>query len=539
MFDSTGRLASRMGWASLTVSPIGTAITFAAAPTSGATSQNLSTNWGGATDTYGIVFSDGEVRQATLTNGQVTCVWTVPLTGNPTTSATARPALQSIAELALGDGTTFIVAAGQQKIYAGTTALTDVTGTLTPTGDNWQWLTFFGAIYGVQAGNPLIKWNGTGNFDVITPATGTVPTGGSCGVAAFGRLWILNSDNQTISYCQLGDDTNWAVTGAGSINMATVWTRGIDTVVGLAAAGSKLVVFGTKQIVLYADSQGAVIGLNPANLYVYDTIEGTGLSARDTVQSTGEGDLTFLSPTGIQSLQRLLTSGKDNPVAALDAQVHDYFNSYFLNEDPAAVRSVYSPTNRYYLILLPFADRIFAYDTRMKLQDGSLRVTEWPAVSWSSMVNRKSGDVLFGEFGQIGQAGGYSDNGASYGIVYNSPWLALGSSGEENFENRMKILKRMKTVLFHGAPVIVTFSWGTEFAGLTQSYQLTLTGTISEYGLAQYGINEYGGGAGITVQSFPLSTSGRWMQYGVTATISGAQLAIQQLDAFVKIGNMA
>lgn len=526
----------------------------------------------------------------------------------------AGASIQSTGELALANGTTFVVSALNNKIYSGTTTLTNITGSLTITGNAWQWLTFNGAIYGVQAGHPLIMWNGTGNFvvaplappkaftgsiaagtpgvltvsaisagflgtgdllagagitagtqivaqlsgvtggigtysvnnsqtiasEAMTVAAGVVPSGGSCGVAAFGRLWILNTDNQTISYCALLDATTWNGVGAGSLNMTTVWTKGIDQVVGVNAAGSKLVIFGTRHIVMYADSLGAVIGLNPNNMYVWDTIEGTGLSARDTVQSTAEGDLTFLSPTGVQSLGRLLTSGRNNPVAALDPQVHDYFNDYFLTEVAANVRSAYSPINRFYVILLPAAGRAFCYDTRQPLPDGTLRVTEWPALTWTSLVNLKSGTILFGEKGIVGQYAGYTDNLNSYQISYASPQIALKSSvtNKPSYENYIKILKRMKAVLYFGGNTTVNFLWGIDFQGLSNVHQATLTGFLSEYGIGQYGINEYGGGAGLNIHGFPLSNSGRWLQFGITATINGYQLAIQQLDAYCKIGNM-
>jgi hypothetical protein len=536
------------------------------------------------------------------------------------------PAIASQGELVLASGSVFVVSAANNKLYSGTTTLTDVTGSLTITGNNWQWFTFNGSIYGVQAGHPLITWNGTGNFalaalaspksftgqiagttltvtaitsgvlgqlDVIagagvtvgtqivaqltgvagsngtyqvnasqtvgpvtmTVAAGSLPTGGTCGTAAFGRLWVLGSDNQTIQYCTLLDATTWNGAGAGSINMGTVWTRGIDQVIGIFAAGNKLVVFGTKQIVIFFDNTNPPIGLNPQNISVFDTIEGTGLAARDTVQSTGEGDLTFLSPTGIQSLQRLISSGKQNPVAALDNQTHDYFNGFFVNENIAAVRSAYSPLNRFYVILLPVAGRAFCYDTRQRLQDGSMRVTEWPTVTWTSLLNQKSGTVLFGEKGVVGTYGGYLDNGNTFTVIYNSPNLALSSQGQNNFENHQKILKRMKAVLYYGGTSVVTFFWGVDFLGLNSFSAFSLLGSVAEYGTAEYGTNgktnvtkpappsgvtyaEYGGAAGLVILGFPLSLSGRWIQFGFSAPINGSQVAIQQLDAFVKIGNM-
>jgi hypothetical protein len=154
------------------------------------------------------------------------------------------------------------------------------------------------------------------------------------------------------------------------------------------------------------------------------------------------------------------------------------------------------------------------------------------------LLTQKSGGLLYGEKGIVGQAQGYTDNGASYTVVYNSPSLALKGQGEANYENRLKVLKRLKCALYYGGTSTVTFSWGVDFHGLTASQQITLAGTLSQYGISEYGIAEYGGGAGLQIVSFPLSQSGRWIQFGFTAPITGAQVAIQQLDVFLKVGNM-
>lgn len=536
------------------------------------------------------------------------------------TPLSGTPAIQSMFEFVTSTGTSFIISAANNKLYQGTGTLTDITGSLTVTANNWQFFSFNGAVYGVQAGHPLITWSGSGNFiaapgsvaktvtgsmsgttltvtatltgnplqqgdivtgasvpnntqilqqltftsssgggpgtyqvsqsatvgsETLTVATIAVPTGCVAGMAAFGRLWLVNSDFQTVSYCALLDATTWyanslSFNGAGSFNTANVWTRGIDSIQAIAAAGAKMVVFGLKQIIVYYDTNNPVIGLNPQNLCVYDTIEGTGCVARDTVQSTGEGDLTFLSPTGIQSFQRLLTSGRDNPVTPLDPQVRDYVNSYFVNETPAQVRSVYSPTNRFYMLLFPTSQRAFVYDTRFPLPAGpinlagALRCVEWPGITFTSMCSQRNGNLLLGQAGCIGLYTGYSDNGNSYGVVFVSPWLALAPQ----LENIKKVLKYMKAVLYYSGNQTVNFQWGVDFTGLTNTYQIPLTGSISEYNVAQYAINEYGGGAGTVIAKFPLSLSGRWLQFGMSATINGFQLALQQLDAFAKAGVM-
>lgn len=624
IFDSTGRLAARNGWVSQTTTRTGNLFIFTAVPAPGSVSGTIGFGTAGQSAGAGqLQFSDGEVTQAHY-DGNVTVTWTTPVTGTVTNGANWYPAIGAMGELAKANGQVFTVSAANNHLFSGTTTLTDITGSLTITGNNWQFVTFNNNIYGIQSGHPLIVWSGSGNFilaplaaakaftgsiaaatatvpttltvtaissgvlgsgDTITTgaatgtqivaqltgitggigtyqinlsqtvssasmqvAAGVVPSGGSCGLAAFGRLWILNADNQTISYCSLIDATTWNGVGAGSINLTTVWTRGIDTVMGIAAAGSKLIIFGVKQIIIYFDQTNPAIGINPTNLAAYDTIEGTGLVARDSVQSTGEGDLTFLSATGIQSLQRLLSSGKDNPVASLDTHVHDYVQGFLNAENPAAIRSAYSPSNRFYILLLPASQRAFVYDTRFKLQGsstgllgelpGALRVTEWPNLTWTSVISNKAGQVLFGENGQVGLYSGYTDNLAPFTLTYLSPNLALAGQGDANYENRMKILKRMKAVFYFGGSTVANISWGVDFKGLAGTYQVSLAGILSEYGTAQYGISEYGGGAGIAVVGFPLTLSGRWIQFGLNATINGYVLAIQQLDAFVKIGNM-
>ena len=70
-----------------------------------------------------------------------------------------------------------IISAANATLYEGTTTLTDRTGTLTPSGDDWQFLNFNGKCIGVQAGETPIVKTGAGNFADISAASGTLPTG--------------------------------------------------------------------------------------------------------------------------------------------------------------------------------------------------------------------------------------------------------------------------------------------------------------------------------------------------------------------------
>lgn len=482
---------------------------------------------------------------------------------NQTVSPPAgTPTPQVLFEFIKQDATTQVIWTGaDNKIYLGITAPTSITGALTPTGANWQFLNYNNKCIGIQAGNTPIVYTGSGSFANITAASGSLPTG-PCGVAAFGRLWICDSDNNTIKYCGLLDETNWGAAGSGNINMASVWTHGTDQVVGIAAMGANLVIFGKRHIVLFVDGSGSTLGLDPASMYVVDTVEGTGLLARDTVQLIGTGDLLYLSPTGVQSLDRVVQD-KTNPLASLDRHNWDYINGFYGSENPANVRSLYSPNDYLYCLILPTTGRTFAYDTRRPIMgsplipDGSLRIAEWIFAALCG-VTQASRTVLFGFSGAlIGTYSGYQDNGASYQYNYSSPFIAdVPEDDGGQLENRLKIPKRAAILVYSVGANTLSVSWAFDFSSSTGSAQAFLPSSpIPEYGTAEYGTNgvynvndlsavpgvnisEYGGTLRVSAQIVPLSGTGRWFQLSLSATINGSNLALQQVDVYVKPGSM-
>lgn len=223
------------------------------------------------------------------------------------------------------DGDETIITSQATKIVSGVADLddagTDITSSTTPTNGFWKFLNFNGKCLGWQAGEaPIVKT--TGDFADISASAGTLPDG-DVALAAFGRVWAVDDDRQTIRYCALLDEADWSTaSGGGSIDMRNVWTKGMDYVTGLAAFGSALIVFGRNHIVIWADGQGSSLGIDPLQMYVVDTIEGTGCIARDSIASVGEGDLVFLSPNGVQSLRRLIAQ-KDNPLDTISWQIED------------------------------------------------------------------------------------------------------------------------------------------------------------------------------------------------------------------------
>ena len=273
--------------------------------------QLLHANW--ATKTNGLQLNDSD---------QIACRGSITVT----TTQPASAELLRIHNYINAAGTEIIISSTASKILKGVTDLTDggndITPTGTPTNGFWKFINFNGKVLGWQAAHTPIVWSGSSDFANITAASGTLPDG-DVAHAAFGRVWAVDDDKQTVRFSALLDETRWdTADGGGSIDMRNVWTQGLDYVTAISSIGANLVIFGRKHIVFYTDGAGSAVGIDPDTMYVVDVVEGTGCVARDSVVSIGEGDLVFLSEVGLQSMRRVVQS-KDNPLDTISWQVAD------------------------------------------------------------------------------------------------------------------------------------------------------------------------------------------------------------------------
>lgn len=428
-----------------------------------------------------------------------------------------------------------VVSTASNKIYSGTTALTDVTGAVATTADNWKFVNFNGLVYGLQTSHALISWNGAGSFANVAASSGVVPTGNEL-LGAFGRLWATLADKTTIKYSGLLDGTAWSTGGAGSINLLSVWGTA-DEIVALAAFNAYLVVFGKRNIVILGDGTGSTLGINPINMYVIDMIPGIGCIARDSVQNVDGDDLVFLSNSGICSLKRVIQE-KSNPIRNISANVRDYLITSVAADTVGNIRSTYVPQKAIYLLLLPGASKIFCFSTKALLPDGTWRVTEWDNFFPKSLACLEDGTTLYGgKSGKIYQYSGQSDAGASYRYTYRSGWLNMG----EEVMNRLKILKRISAVVYLSGATNLVFKWAFDFSGTTNSLAkpTTFSSTGGEWGLGEWGLAEFGGAFGLNEFEIPTYGSGQFIQVGLEADILSDQLALQQLQLFAKVGRLA
>lgn len=149
------------------VTPYTTTLTGAVA--SGATSATLSAGFALTTGSYNIVFSNGDVRPVTLTNGSTAVTWTLATTSASTTAITIRGTLGG--DLVIGSGTTFTAGMVNRWIQ------------FTPPGGDNQWYQI-GTFYS------------TTEIELLNPYPNTAISAGSFTI---GEMPLLAEDYQDLA----------------------------------------------------------------------------------------------------------------------------------------------------------------------------------------------------------------------------------------------------------------------------------------------------------------------------------------------------
>jgi hypothetical protein len=446
-----------------------------------------------------------------------------------------------IHELVQTDGTLTVLFAGNNKIFklSGTT-VTELTyggggSAPTITASNWSCASLNGITYFFQTGHDPIIYDpavSTTTYRRVTEKTGyvgTVPSGNIV-TSAYGRLWVADTatDNTTVYFSDLLAGHVWSTGTAGSLNTNLVWPNGADNITGLAAHNNFLIIFGQRQILVYS---GAT---SPATITLADTVASLGCIARDSIQSTGK-DVLFLSNSGVRSFARTIIE-KSVPIGDLSKNVRNDLMLSVSGETASNIKSVYSETEAFYLLVLPVTKQVYCFDTRGQLQDGSYRVTTWDSIEPSALFARRNGDVLIGKTGYIGKYTGSLDDTSVYRFQYYTNHADLGDA------NVTSLLKRIKVVVIGGSNQYVTIKWGFDFATNYLSTNANIpTQGVSEYGVAEYGANgvpaaQYSSGVAIQTLSASVSGSGKIVQTGYESNINGNALSIQRIEIQSKNG---
>jgi len=450
-----------------------------------------------------------------------------------------------MAELVESDGTLTVLFAGNNKLFKlnSSNAVVELTyggGGSAPTisASNWSCAALNGVMYFFQIGHDPLIYDpavSTTTYERVsekTGYTGTV-TNSNIVLSAFGRLWVANSttNKNTVYFSDLLAGHVWSTGTAGSLNVDRVWPNGPDEIQGLAAHNGFLIIFGKRQILVYQNAT------TPSTMSLSDTVGGIGCIARDSVQTTGK-DVLFLSNSGIRSFARTIVE-KSAPLGDLSKNVRNDLVTALASETLANVKSVYSEYEAFYLLTTPATNRVFCFDTRVQLQDGSFRATTWDSIEPTALLARRNGNLLIGKTGYIGQYTGYQDDGANYRFEYYTNHADLGN------QNITSILKKIKAVVIGGSNQYVTVKWGFDFnTNYLSSNVLIPAQGISEYGVAEYGANgspvaNYSNGVALQTLVASASGSGKVVQTGYETNINGTALSIQKIEIQSKDGKMA
>jgi hypothetical protein len=441
--------------------------------------------------------------------------------------------IETVYEFIDNSGDKRVLSAGNNKIFTGTTTLTDVTPTgYTPTANNWKVVTLNDHAYMFQRDHePVLATDHAGSFEVEemsahSHSTGTPPYGNEV-LAAYGRLWVadVTGNKHTVYWSDTLQGHHWTGGTTGFLDVTTVWPTGFDEITALAAHNGFLIIFGKKSILVYSGAS------SPASMTLTDTIEGVGCIARDSVQHTGT-DVIFLSDTGVRSFGRTIQE-KSMPMRDISKNVRtDLINLVQLQTNP--IKSMYSSEEAFYVLTLPDSNMVYCFDMRTPLPDGSQRATTWSGMYPLSFAVLEDGEIYIGLSSGIVKYEGYMDGTNKYEMRYFSNPMDFGNT------SNLKFLKKFNLTIIGGQNTPTTLNWGYDYtANYTKQAFVFGSANIAEYGLTEYNTTgEYTSSILINTPKVNTSGSGEVVTIGLEAEVNGAPFSIQRIDIHALLGRL-
>ena len=457
-------------------------------------------------------------------------------------TATAAPdSLESIFWFKATDGQETVLSAGGTSVYKGTATLADITPAGTITGSNWQMIPLNNKVVMIQEGHdPMVYDHATATLAFNTV---TMPRA-QCGLGAYGRVWLANCDNdnhQVVYWSQRLNAENYDIaTGAGgddgseggSINVALYWPTGYDEIQALAAHNGRLVIFGKDNILIYAQAEGwPAATKQDGGMYLEDSIRGIGCIARDSIQSTG-ADIIFLDSSGLRSLGRVIQE-KSAPIGEISANVRTELGTAMLQRsDNSILKSVFMPEERLYLLMNSGGTALVFETSVTETATGAMRATRWTDLSARAGAY-SNGVTLFADTaGVITKYTGYTDKGVAYRMKYFTHFLSFGDSA------KIKSPKKIYFTMITGAAVQVSTFWGFDYNASTNNSAVVIPpqGVPAEYGLAEFGIGTYGGGAIAFRKAVNVTGKGTTLQVGIELPVASEPFSLQEITIKTLLG---
>lgn len=408
--------------------------------------------------------------------------------------------------------------------------VTDITGTATtPTAGDWKFQNFNGKCVAWQTGHtPIVLSTTGGSFADMSATAGSLPSGNEC-LSAWGRMWVL--DGNTLKWSDLLIETAWSGGSSGTADLSTYWPQ-MDEAIGLAEHNDFLFVFGKNNILILTSPE------SPSNLAIEDKIQKVGLIARDAKVPTSD-DFAFASRLGVTSLGRVIQE-KSMPVRAAVPQIRDDISSALLSATVSNIKMAFSQAdNTIYL-----TTGSVMYVLNLNDEKFGARVSTWDFVP--NVVHEHGGTVYYGVTNYLATKTGYNDGvasdgsgGSSYLMTYEGPWTDLAEL-DTQVSSRLKIPKRVVVRASGSSGKAFTFKWYLGFEDTPYSRSLTLTSsTQAEYGVAQYGVDEWAGALPVSSTKAGMSGNDRVIKVGVVVTVDGSEFALKSITPLVKIGREA
>ena len=377
---------------------------------------------------------------------------------------------------------------------------------------------------------PLVYDASTSALTKITAhgsASGTPPSAHIC-IAAYGRVWAADVTNnkKTIYWSDLLDGVDWNSGSSGSIDLTNVWPNGYDEITALGTHNNFLVIFGKHSILVYS---GAT---DPSAMVLSDTVRNIGAVSRDVVVSTGS-DLIYVDFSGVRSLGRTIQE-KSAPIGDISRNVNFDIKA-LIATDSANIKTVFDPNNAFILIAFTGIGAMYVFDSRFPLENGSMRATTWSAITPLAMVLNDSDELMFGVKTGIAKYNTQKDNGVDYVLSYFSHPMDFGDS------SRLKFLKKINLVTYQGSEADVTLQWAYDYKSSFSKRVFKLPASSAGF----YNISEFNTEAEYTDSPLLINTqrinaggSGAIVQIGLETTVSGKEIAIQQLNVQSLVGRM-
>ena len=345
-------------------------------------------------------------------------------------------------------------------------------------------------------------------------------------LGAYGRTWWadITNDEQTVYFSALLDGSNLSTGDSGYLSLVDVFPNG-DQVVGLAAHNGFLIIFGKRNIAIYANP------IDVTQLTLADLITNVGCIARDSIVNTGT-DVMFLSDTGVRSIARVIQE-KSAPINDISFNIRDDLVSFVDSEtDKERIKAAYYPRDAFYILTVPTSKYVFCFDLRARLQNGAARATVWDSIEPTALhVTYAEGNLLLGKAGYIGKYGSHLDDTTTYKMRYYTNHFDLGSP------TSLKFLKKANFTVVGGVGQNVFVKYGFDYVASYKDIRKSLiAGNVSEYSIDEYSIGEYTNGLALEEVRSNLGGSGSIIQLGFEADINQNPLSIQKIDVYVKAG---